>query len=268
MGSFLKQEPGVEKHQLDLTPQPLGPLNRSCSPVRASQDRDGDVEALKPHPLPRHLPSPPPQQVERLCEKDGGQIKLEVSSYSCQEAYSPGLPMAEPKAEVFKDQGRARYPSSVSADAGSHESPQTYGSLERSNTAVCESQQPATPKSSHTPNQKESVSEAPVYPQDTSDSPIPLLVGSDDPMAGMLALLAASEIAQARNQTVSTLLPQTEISGPGADCHRADPLEMVALEGMALLSQMAEREMENISMEQGEEEVELRKRLENKRKSK
>lgn len=258
-GSFLKQEPGVE-HQLDMTPEPLGPLRRSRSPVRASQDREEDGQALKPQPLALHAPSPPPQQSKRLEEvreeeKEGGQIKMEVSSYSCQAAYPlpPPLVGAEPKAEVIKESEQTRYPSCIVTDSDSQQSAQMCTSLEQTASVLCEPQQPDTPISSHTPNQKESVAETPIYPP-ASDSPLPLLISPEDPMAGMLALLTASEMAQTGRRTPSapTLLLQTEDPPAGTDRCTAGPLEMVALEGMALLSQMAQREMESISLEQGE----------------
>ncbi|TNN47649.1 Trinucleotide repeat-containing gene 18 protein [Liparis tanakae] len=68
-------------------------------------------------------------------------------------------------------------------------------------------------------------------------------------MAGMLALLAASEMAQARPDTLPTLTLIGHAS-IGAHGSSTGALEMVALEGMALLSQMAQREMEHIRLEQ------------------
>lgn len=180
---------------------------------------------------------------------------MEVSSYSCQAAYPlpPPLARAEPKAEVIKEPERTRYPSCIVTDSDSQESAQMCGSLEQTASVVCEPPRSDTPIRSHTPNQIESVTETPVYPP-SCDSPLPLLIGPEDPMAGMLALLTASEMAQAGRRTppAPTLIPQTEDPPLGADCYSAGPLEMVALEGMALLSQMAQRERESISLEQGE----------------
>lgn len=262
-GSFLKQEPDVEQPPLDLTPEPMGPLRRSCSPVRASQDREADREALKPQPqlISLHVPSPPPQLGETLEEvreedQEGGPIKMEVSSYSCQAAYSqpPPLTEAEPKTEVTKDPDRTQYPPCITADSDSQESDPICVSLEQNSSVVCEQKQPATPISSHTPSQKESVTETPVCPPPTSISPLPLVISPEDPMAGMFALLRASEVAiQARPSTppAPILTPETDNSSVGADFSGAESLEMVALEGMALLSQMAQSEMEHISQEQG-----------------
>lgn len=260
-GSFLKQEPGVEPPQLDMPPEPLGPLHQSCSPVLASQDRDEDGEAQKPHAqtLPLCVPSPPLQRAKRLEEvreeeKEGGQIKMEVSSYSCQAAYPlpPPHTEAEPKPEVIKDP--ERYPSCITADSDSQESGLMCSSLEQTTSAMCDQEQPDTRINSHTPIQKESVAETPIYPHPTSNSPLTLVTGPEDPMAGMLALLTASEMAQARPCTppAQILIPQIENPPLGADCSSAGALEMVALEGMALLSQMAQHEMENISLERGE----------------
>lgn len=175
---------------------------------------------------------------------------MEVSSYSCQAAYPlpPPLIDAEPKPEAIKDP--ERYPSCITAVSDSQESAQMCASLEQTASVVCEQKRPDTPI---TPSQKESVTETPVYPPPTSDSPLPLVISPQDPMAGMLALLTASEIAQARPCTppAPILVPQIENPSLDADCSSAGALEMVALEGMALLSQMAQQEMEHISQEQG-----------------
>ncbi len=179
---------------------------------------------------------------------------MEVSSYSCQAAYPlpPPLTEAEPKPEVIKD--AERYPSCITANSDSQGSSQVCASLEETTSAVCEQEQPDTPIKSLAPSQKESVTETPIYPPPTSDSPLPLVIGPEDPMAGMLALLTASEMAQARPSTppAPTLVPQIENPPVVVDCSTAGALEMVALEGMALLSQMAQQEMEHISLEQGE----------------
>ncbi|KAM8845546.1 trinucleotide repeat-containing gene 18 protein isoform 1-T2 [Spinachia spinachia] len=260
-GSFLKHEPEVEQPRLDVTPQPVCPLRRSCSPVLASRDPEGDGEAPQPQsqPLPLLAPSPPRLQGERREEvreeeKDTGQIKMEASSHSCQAAYPlppPPTTEAEPKPEVIE--GPEPYHLCVAADSERQESSQTRRSLEEIPSAVCEDKRPATPARSHTPSNKESVKETPVYhPPPTAVSPPALVIGPEDPMAGLFALLAASEMAQARPNTppVLVLLPPIDRSPMGADCSSTGALEMVALEGMALLSQMAQREMEHIRLEQ------------------
>ena len=246
----------MERPLLGVAPETLGPLR--CGPVRASQDRETDGEVSKPQPLPLYVPSPPPQRGERLeevREEEKEQIKMEVSSYTCQAAYPPPplLTEAEPKPKAIKDPEQTRYPPCITADC--QESAQKSVLLEQTAGAVCEQEQPDTPVDSHTPNQKELVPETPVYPPSPSNSPLPLVFGPEDPMAGMLALLAASEMANyTRPDTppAPILLPQIELLPVGADCSGAGPLEMVALEGMALLSQMAQREMEQINQGQCE----------------
>ncbi|KAL6103290.1 tnrc18 [Pungitius sinensis] len=259
-GSFLKQEPDVEQPRLDVTPQLVGPLRRSCSPVLPSQDREEGGEAPKPQsqPLPLLAPSPPRLQCERREEvreeeKDTGQIKMESSSHSCQAAYllPPPLTEAEPKPEVID--GPEQYPSCIAADSERQELSQPRRPLgEIPSAPVCEHERPATPTRPHTPSNKESVKETPVYPPPAAEPPLPLVIGPEDPMAGLFALLAASEMAQARPNTppILTLIPPIDSSPMGADCSSTGALEMVALEGMALLSQMAQREMEHIRLEQ------------------
>ncbi|KAK5856620.1 hypothetical protein PBY51_008203 [Eleginops maclovinus] len=243
-GSFLKQEPGVEQPPLDTRPEPLGAHHRSCNPV---PPREEARETQELQTLISRVASPPSLQSERRQEvreedKDGGQIKMEVSSYSCQATYALP-PQSEPKPDVMNQP--EHYPTCVAADSDSEE-------FQQITSTVCEQEQPHTLIHSHTPNQKESVPETPVYHLSTSKSPLPQIIGPEDPMAGMFALLAASEIAQARPSTppAPTIIPQIEIPSLGVDCSGSDALEMVALEGMALLSEMAQREMEQISMEQ------------------
>lgn len=260
MASFLKQEPGVEQPQLDMTPEPLGPLRRNCSPVLSSQVKEGDGDALrsKPQLLPLRDSSPPAQQAERLevatrKEKEGGQIKMEVSSYSCQAAYPLPPPLTEePKAEVVKDpEGNVSCPA---ADSDSKESAHICVSREQTASTACEQKQPDTPIKLVTPSQKEVTTETSVCPPPSLNSPLPPVIVPEDPMAGMFALLTASEMARARPSTppTPTLIPQIENPPGGPDCSSAGALEMVALEGMALLSQMAQQEMDHISLDQGE----------------
>lgn len=234
----------------------------------AGQDRDGDGGTLKPKPqlLPLHVSSPPPQQEERLEEamqeeKEGGQIKMEVASYSCQAvAYPlpPPLTEAEPNPEVIKDPEGC--PSCTAADSDSQELPQICLSREESASSVCQQKQSDTLNNLLLPSQKE-LSETPASAPPTSNLPLSLIVGPEDPMAGMFALLTASELARARPSTppIPILTPQMENPPAGPECSGA--LEMVALEGMALLSQMAQEEMEHISMDEGEQLEEETKKL-------
>ncbi|KAG7281181.1 hypothetical protein CRUP_032884 [Coryphaenoides rupestris] len=68
-------------------------------------------------------------------------------------------------------------------------------------------------------------------------------------MAGMLALLTASEMPQA-SLAAPVLLPEDGEPSTGGQDSSPAPLEVLALEGMALLSHMAQLEMERISQEQ------------------
>jgi len=180
---------------------------------------------------------------------------MEVSSYSCQAAYAPPPPLAEaePKPQVTKEPDRTQYPSVITADSDKQEVSQMCVSVEETTNAVFEEEQPDTLIKSLSPSQKETICEPPVYPLPASNSPLPLVISSEDPMGGMLALLTASEMAQARPRTppTPTLISQVETPPVGSDCSSAGPLEMVALEGMAMLSQMAQQEIEHISQEQG-----------------
>ncbi|KAF5899275.1 trinucleotide repeat-containing 18 protein isoform X1, partial [Clarias magur] len=69
---------------------------------------------------------------------------------------------------------------------------------------------------------------------------VPVPIQSDDPMAGMLALLTASELPQSGALTTMAAIPPTGM----VQCPGISLLESTAAEGMALLSQMAELEMQ------------------------
>lgn len=71
-------------------------------------------------------------------------------------------------------------------------------------------------------------------------APVPVAIQSEDPMAGMLALLTASELPQSGGFTSMAEMPPTKT----VQCPEISLLESTAAEGMALLSQMAELEMQ------------------------
>lgn len=71
-------------------------------------------------------------------------------------------------------------------------------------------------------------------------APVPVAIQSEDPMAGMLALLTASELPQSGALTTMAEMPPAGM----VQCLGISLLESTAAEGMALLSQMAELEMQ------------------------
>lgn len=71
-------------------------------------------------------------------------------------------------------------------------------------------------------------------------APAPVAIQAEDPMAGMLALLTASELPQSGALTTMAEMPPI---GMG-QCPGLSLLESTAADGMALLSQMAELEMQ------------------------
>lgn len=250
--AYLKQETGTVQRRHDVMPESPSPLCRSCSPVVAKQDRDDGSDVAKSQLLPIQVSSPPQQQSERLEdvrkeEKEGGPIKMEVSSYSCKASYPlPPLTEAEPQPEVVR--APEGYRSWTAAEPQTQES--ALMSQEQSSTSACAEKQPDTAINLLTPSQRELGSESPVTSPPVSNSALPV---PEDPMAGMFALLTASEMARAHPCTPSpTLTTQMESSPVTPDCSSTGALEMVALEGMALLSQVAQQEMEPLSQDQGE----------------
>lgn len=187
--------------------------------------------------------------------EEGGPIKIEVSSYSYQAAYDlpPSHAKAEPEIQINEESDQANYPPVLTAASDDQKLSPMRISSEQSTSVVCELEQLDTPVTPLTPSQKESICEPPACPPSASNSPLPIVLGPEDPMGGMLALLTASEMAQARPSTppAPTLISQVENPPVASEGSSAGLLEMVALEGMALLSQMAQQEIDHISQEQG-----------------
>lgn len=246
--SVLKREPDA-----DPAPRPLAALRLSCNPELPGRD--------EPPLLPHRVSSPPPppplqhQQAERReevrrdkeeleeQEEDGQVIKVEASSYPVP------LLLSEAKPELARDP--EGYPACTSAGPPSPpESTPIYPPQER----ACNLK---TRPDSPTDLPLEVAAETPERPprpsssSSSSSSPPPLAISSEDPMAGLLALAAASEMVAARAATppAPTLFPQVEDPPAGSDFSATGALEKVALEGMALLSQMAQQELENMRQE-------------------
>ncbi|XP_037544799.1 trinucleotide repeat-containing gene 18 protein [Nematolebias whitei] len=241
-GTFLKQEPGEEQHCPDVTPEHLSVLHQSFSPDQASRYIDVERQTPKALPLLLHDPSPPALQDKGLQvreeeKEEEDPIKMEASSRSCHAAndVSPACAEAAPKPEVIKDSDQTPYQSSITAEPDVQEPSQMCVSLEQTTSTVCEQEQPDASCLT------ESTCELPAL-----SPPLPLVFGPDDPMGGMFALITASEIAQARASSPPppTLVLQVENPPVGSDLSCAGALEMVALEGMALLSQMGQHEAE------------------------
>lgn len=235
-GSFLKWGPCEEHPQPDL----------SRTTDRATEDDKVDRQAPKtPSPL---IPPGENQREVGMEEKNDGEIKTETLSNACEAVKAPPSAPAEdePKPELIQEAELAPYHQSISAESDSQEAPQMCVSSDQ--TAVCEQVPPDDTSDSYPPCLEESTHEPPVL-----GSPLPLLIRSEDPMGGMLALLTASELAQARPRTPPTLTREGQVEEPtfASACSSAAALEMVALEGMALLSQMAQNETELVFHTQG-----------------
>uniref|UniRef100_A0A1A8VAS8 Trinucleotide repeat containing 18 n=1 Tax=Nothobranchius furzeri TaxID=105023 RepID=A0A1A8VAS8_NOTFU len=238
--SFLKQEPVEDPPQPDEMPEPRGSRLQSCSPDltgRGVVDVARRVPKVQTQPLPLLVPSPHTQQGQEDIRKEpeeGGPVKTEVSSCSCP-ASSPACAGAESKPRLLQEPDQ--YPPATAA-AHLESQEQECVSLEEPTSSVCE--QPRTPVLS--PFHPESSCDPPPYPPPIHLSPLLLAVGPEDPMGGMFALITASEMARPRTPPAPTLLPQVELPPVCTDCSDAGDLEMVALEGMALLSQMGPHE--------------------------
>lgn len=217
----------------DALPEAPSPLCRRCSPKR---DREDSGEAARPE---LRLSSPPQQERERpeevgKEEEESGPIKMEASSYPCKPSYPlPPHTEAQPQPEAVR--APEGYPPRTAAE------PQSQGaaltSPEHTSTSARADKQPDHAVDLLAPRQGEIGRDSP-----PTSPPIakPTLPVPEDPMAGMLALLAASEMAPAHPCSPA---PTPTVSGA---------LEMVALEGMALLSQVVQQDVEPLSPDRGE----------------
>ncbi|MEQ2196456.1 hypothetical protein XENOCAPTIV_028648 [Xenoophorus captivus] len=241
-GSFLKRVPCEEDPQPDLIPEALGSLQLSRSTDKLDEVDGEDSKTA-------YLPAPPGESQPEVGkeEKNESVIKMEASSNSYQaiKALSPIPAEDEPTPERIKEAELAPLHPSISAVSDNQEMPQMCVSPEQ--TTACEEEQSDAPSDSFPPSLEESICEPPAL-----NSPFPL-ISSDDPMGGMLALLTASEMAQVRPRTPPTPTLESQVENPSvaSDCSNAGALEMVALEGMALLSQMTQNETELIFQAQG-----------------
>eukprot|EP00063_Salmo_salar_P063618 XP_014038453.1 PREDICTED: trinucleotide repeat-containing gene 18 protein-like [Salmo salar] len=176
-----------------------------------------------PQPCPPLPPTQPQEQQteeeEEEEEEEAGAVKMEVLTYGCRGSYQlpPSVPKVETKPEVTKKSSPVHYPSCTTAS-----------------------------------------SERPTFrpgPDTHASSPPPPLSPCPPPPSprnvGMMKLWAASQMPQAAPPALPTLL-QTEASSLGRDVTSPGCLEVWALEGMTLLSDMASLEMDRIQLEQGE----------------
>uniref|UniRef100_H3CNG8 Trinucleotide repeat containing 18 n=1 Tax=Tetraodon nigroviridis TaxID=99883 RepID=H3CNG8_TETNG len=240
---YLKQETGTGQRRHDVAPESPSPLCRSRSPVLAKQDREDGGEVAKP-PLPSlQVSSPPRPECERLEEvgeeeKEGGPIKMEASSYPCKASY-PLAPLtdAQPQAEVGAPEAihRGLLPSHKPRNPlWCHESQRLPQHAQKNSQML--------PSISPPPGRERRGGTPP------SLSPhLRLSVALPRGPHGrhMLALLTASEMARARPCSPAPTLPaQGDTCAGPPDCSSTGALEMVALEGMALLSQAAQQSTE------------------------
>lgn len=93
-------------------------------------------------------------------------------------------------------------------------------------------------------------------PPQLHPSSAPVAILPEDPMAGMFALVTASELPQAGAVSIlaDACTSRSEL------CKGVSPLESTALEGMALLSQMAELEMQRQPRDDTQGESHFRER--------
>ncbi|KAG9349796.1 hypothetical protein JZ751_026149, partial [Albula glossodonta] len=249
-GPALKEEPGLEDSKEVLGPAGLGPLHSGMAlPPMASQDHHA-ISEQEGHSRGAVLQEEAQEEEEGEAE-ERRKVKLEeLSIQSCQtphqvtelvsemasvEEVQKGTSCVterdidfpvqhrEAQAQVFGLQQPARTPSPHCEAV--LESPGTELVEERSDSAehLCEAQPLYTP-----------FPPVALPPMDQLD------IRPDDPMAGMMALVTASELPQACSLPTVPGTPGWVIGSSTSLL----PLEASALEGIALLSEIAELEQE------------------------
>ncbi|XP_051569961.1 trinucleotide repeat-containing gene 18 protein-like isoform X2 [Myxocyprinus asiaticus] len=235
----LKKEPSLEENKDTLTQDVLRPLHSVSGAASITpQDSSTTIEA-EAHPRSTATP-------ENEENQDGKEaIKVEVSSsshpglYNTSRTDSERITTAEAAESSVGLEDQAYKPSSSHTDV-SCDVQLEYPPLDLSDRLKpVELQEPA-------PDALDLVFKhddlflpynSPPHLQPSS-APVPIL--PEDPMAGMIALVTASELPQAGAVSILT----EACSSRSELCLGVSSLESTALEGMALLSQIAELEIQ------------------------
>ncbi|XP_017309890.1 trinucleotide repeat-containing gene 18 protein isoform X2 [Ictalurus punctatus] len=233
-----KEEPGLENSKDVLGQDCITQSIHSVASI-SSQDSCTPVEA---EACSRAAASPLPEESK---EDD----KADLFSSTPQKLYQrSGSDLdVSPAAEVSK--------SSLNLPESAFTSSSNYTDMQPIDCSIRPSDSPSvhTERLISAPKPKEPTHDTPDLESTHSDIPLPcptppvLLPGpapaaiqTEDPMAGMLALLTASELPQSGVLTTMAEMTPTEMM----HCPGISLLESAAAAGMALLSQMAELEMQ------------------------
>ncbi|KAL0197258.1 hypothetical protein M9458_005798, partial [Cirrhinus mrigala] len=237
-GTVFKKEPNLEDSKDVLSQDSL-----RLAPI-TTQDSSAPTEA-KAHPRDTAIPSPE----EESDQEDEEAVKIEAASSSHPGLYETSRLDSERTTGVETTE-----PSTGLVDKVYKSSSSSYTDTHH---VVCDLQ-PAHPSSDLSDSLNpldlrdpvpdaphlESKLDNPFLPNSSplhlQPSSAPVAILPEDPMAGMFALVTASELPQAG--AVSILADAC--SSRSELCAGVSPLESTALEGMALLSQMAELEMQ------------------------
>ncbi|KAG7459991.1 hypothetical protein MATL_G00216470 [Megalops atlanticus] len=239
----VKEEPGLEDSKDEL-----GPL-RSAVPAPVITSRDPRAAAT-PESCSLGTAVPPEggaMEEEEEEEEEGRKVKLEeVSVQSCQASYQ--VPAAGPVSEADSEvpEGSAspvgldRVPSERAGESQAQSSV-----LGEPDHPLCQPEEDAVGRELEEPapeasDSMEATCEAPFLTL-TGHPPLPLRppspdIAPEDPMAGMIALVAASELPQA-----CPLPTPTDMKESPSD---AIALESADMAGMTLLGEVAELELE------------------------
>lgn len=235
-----KEEPDLENSKEVLDQDGITPSLHAAAPI-SSQDSCSPVEA---ETCSGATASPLPEK-----NKEEQNDKADIFFPTQQELYQrAGSDLdRSPAAEISK--------SSLNLQEVAYTSSPNYTDMEPIDCSIHFSNLPPvhTERLISEPKSKEPSFDTPDLESTHSDIPHPcssppvllpvpvaVTIQSEDPMAGMLALLTASELPQSGALTTMAELPPTGM----VQCPGISLLESTAAEGMALLSQMAELEMQ------------------------
>lgn len=235
-----KKEPGLENSKENLGQDGITQSIHSVAPV-SSQELCTPVKTVV---CSRAVASPLPEE-----NKEVQDDKAELFAPAQQELYQrSGSDLdRSPASEVSK--------SSLSLPESAYVSSSNYTDIQPIDCSIRPSDLPSvhTEMFVSAPEHKEPTLDTPDLESAHCDiplscstpsvllpAPVPVAIQSEDPMAGMLALLTASELPQSEAFTSMAEMPPTRI----VPCPGISLLESTAAEGMSLLSQMAELEMQ------------------------
>ncbi len=233
--TVFKKEPNLEDHKDVLSQDSL-----RLAPI-TTQDPSTPTEA-EAHPRGKATPSPE----EESDEEDGEAVKIEAAASSHPGLYKTSRLDSQrtTRAEIGRQSLVDKVYKSSSSYTDAHhvvsDIQPAKPALDLSDSLNPVDRRDPAPDTPHLESKLDNPFLPNSSPPHLHSSSAPVAILPEDPMAGMFALVTASELPQAGAVSI-----QADVCCSRSElCAGVSPLECTALEGMALLSQMAELEMQ------------------------